>query len=124
MKNQEIKLTPSRFNTLRQICNAERQPSLFRASAREPWRATIYLLVGHCPLKAAILVRINPGSQFVSHFNKEQTPLPTNERWRLVFYEHIDESNRAGAEPQLAGDQRAHASGGVLHDGNQRGHRP
>ena len=44
--------------------------------------------------------------------------------YRREIYEHIDESNRAGAEPQLAGHQRAHAAGGVLHDGHQRGDRP
>ena len=41
-----------------------------------------------------------------------------------LYEQHIDKSDRAGAEPQLAGHQRAHASGGVLHDGHQRGYRP
>ena len=50
-------------------------------------------------------------------FNKEQTP-------ENIYEQHIDESDRAGAEPQLAGHQRAHAPRGVLHDGHQRGHRP
>ena len=49
--------------------------------------------------------------------NKEQTP-------KNIYEQHIDESDRAGAEPKLAGHQRAHAPGGVLHDGHQCGHRP
>src|SRR5687767_6771326 len=46
--------------------------------------------------------------------NKEQTPSYA----RSVYVERIEQSNCAGAEPQLAGDQRAHARGGVLPDGH------
>src|SRR6266516_723309 len=34
---------------------------------------------------------------------------------------HSEQDDRAGAEPQLAGDPRAHAAGSILHDGHQRG---
>src|SRR5437867_10143664 len=42
---------------------------------------------------------------------------------RTEFYDrHTEQDDRAGSEPQLAGDPRAHAAGGVLHDGHQRGY--
>ena len=41
-----------------------------------------------------------------------------------LYEQHTDKSNSAGPEPQLAGHQRAHAPGGFLHDGYQRGYRP
>ena len=34
----------------------------------------------------------------------------------------FDQSDRAGVEPQLAGHQRAHAAGTVLHNGHQHSH--
>src|SRR5262245_14241783 len=40
------------------------------------------------------------------------------------FYDrHLEQDDCASAEPQLAGDPRAHATRGVLHDGHQRRHR-
>ena len=44
-------------------------------------------------------------------FNKEQTP-HRETQWPCVnFYErHIEQDDRAGAQPQLAGDQHSHAS--------------
>ncbi len=62
-------------------------------------------------MREAIVERFVP-SRFTFHVS------------RITFYEHIDESNRAGPEPELAGHQRADAAGGVLHDGHQRGYWP
>jgi hypothetical protein len=38
--------------------------------------------------------------QAIPHFNKEQTLL---RKRRILYEQHIDQSNRAGAQPQLAG---------------------
>ena len=55
-------------------------------------------------------------------FNKETNT--SEPRRRSLFYvRHTEQVDGAGAESQLAGDQRAHAAGGLLHDGYQRGHR-
>ena len=101
---------------------------------------------GAIPDEAAILSE-ELGMQFAESADREQTPKPnwgvgvqeclgtgrTDSRPRpalpcsitaLWLYEYFDQSDCAGAQPQLAGHQRAHASGGVLHDGHQCCHRP
>jgi len=50
--------------------------------------------------------------------NKEQTP--RREEAVCKDYErHVEQGNCAGAQPQLAGRQRPHAAGGLLHDGDE-----
>src|SRR5436309_5981084 len=57
-------------------------------------------------------------ANFVQHFKqREQTP-------EQIYDRYLEQIDSSGAQPQLAGDPRAHAARGVLHDGHQRGNWP